>query len=297
VLSTHLTSLARPCRVRGRRPGRGLALTGCDSGSGEDIAAAGSSELVEGTSAEPTNPYVVDSGDTLSGIAAAYGVSLSELVYANDWSDGTDHAIFPGDVIALPDGTVAVSTTRPPSNNSESNNDIDNGASATTSTAPTAAATSGGYTATGEFYVGPAFGGSTDPITEPLADGVYWSFTSTVSGDGSTITFDSVQQFSGDECREHFGTAPHTCDNDIDFEDATATASMRVGSGTASVLYLHGGYDVEAYRVATEELARLMSGQTPADDAPDGFDFNSVDPFVVTVQDGAVTAADQIFIS
>jgi hypothetical protein len=72
---------------------------------------------------------------------------------------------------------------------------------------------------------------------------------------------------------------------------------MRVGSGTASVLYLHGGYDVEAYRVATEELARLMSGQTPADDAPDGFDFNSVDPFVVTVQDGAVTAADQIFIS
>ena len=65
----------------------------------------------------PTDTYVVDAGDTLSGIAASYGLSLNELVEVNEWSDGANHAIFPGDVIALPGGAVAVSTTRPPSNN------------------------------------------------------------------------------------------------------------------------------------------------------------------------------------
>ena len=55
---------------------------------------------------------VVDSGDTLSGIAASCGLSLNELVEVNDWSEGTDHAIFPGDVTCLPDDAVDVSTSR-----------------------------------------------------------------------------------------------------------------------------------------------------------------------------------------
>ncbi len=228
----------------------------------------------------------------MSGIAASYGVSLSELVEVNEWTDGSNHAIFPGDVIALPDDAVAVSTTRPAANDDDDRNTSTTaGSSATT----TAAATSGGYTATGESYAGPAFGGSTDPITDPLADGVYWSFGPTVSGDGSTITFEVVQQFSGDECLEHFGTAPDSCLNDIEFETVTGTASMRVGSGTASVLHLDG-VDIKTYRISTDELARLLAGQSPADDAPDGYQFGMY-PFVVTVQNGAVTAADQIFIS
>ncbi len=169
------------------------------------------------------------------------------------------------------------------------------GGSATSSTVPTAA-TSGGYEATGESYVGPALDGSTDPIIEPLPDGVYWSFGPAVSTDGSTITFELVQQFSGDSCREHFVTTPDSCLSDIDFESALAAASMRVGSGTATVLYLHGGYDVEAYRTTSEELARLLAGKPPADDAPDDFQYGA-HPFVVTVQNGSVTAADQIWIS
>ena len=62
------------------------------------------------------------------------------------------------------------------------------------------------------------------------------------------------------------------------------------------MLYLHGGYDVEAYRTTSEELARLLAGKPPADDAPDDFQYGQ-HPFVVTVQNGAVTAADQIWIS
>ena len=66
-------------------------------------------------------------GDNLSGIAAGYGLSLNELVEVNDWSEGADHAIFPGDVIALRDDAVAVSTTRPPSNNTGDDDDDTSG--------------------------------------------------------------------------------------------------------------------------------------------------------------------------
>ena len=158
-------------------------------------------------------------GDIPSGIAASYGVSLSELVEANGWTDGANHAIFPGDVIALPDDAVAVSTTRPAVNDDDRN-------------------------------------------------------TSTTAGSSGTST---------------------SCLNDIEFETVTGTASMSVGSGTASVLHLDG-VDIKTYRISTDELARLLAGQSPADDAPDGYQFGMY-PFVVTVQNGAVTAADQIFIS
>ena len=219
-MSTHLLSFARGrvAFVAAALAAVVLALTRCDSGSGDDIAAAPPSGLVDETSAEPSNTYVVDSGDTLSGIAAGYGVSLGELVGVNEWSDGSDHAIFPGDVIGLPDDAVAVSTTRAPSNNNSNGDDDDNESdgSGTSSTA----AMSGGYTATGEAYVGPTLDGSTDPIIDPLPDGVYWSFEPSVSDDGSTITFEVVQQFSGDTCREHFGTS-NSCLSDIDFETAT----------------------------------------------------------------------------
>jgi hypothetical protein len=46
-----------------------------------------------------------------------------------------------------------------------------------------------------------------------------------------TITFTRRQRLTGEACREHFGTAPDSCLGDLDFENATATASMRVGRG------------------------------------------------------------------
>ena len=277
----------------------GLALTGCDSGRDGDSADAASTEPSESSSAAPTNTYVVDSGDTLSGIAASYGLSLNELVEVNDWSEGADHAIFPGDVIGLPDDAVAVSTTRPPSDNSGDSGGDDDDTGGTSQGTPNDEATTGGYTSLGEGYAGPDLGDSTAPITDPLADGVYWSWDQTVSGDGSAITFQLVQKVSGEACREHFGTSPESCASDIAFiQDPTTTASMRVGSGTASVLQVDATAGPFAtYRITSEELARLISGEPPADDAPDGFVFDSVDAFVVTVQNGAATAADQIWIS
>jgi hypothetical protein len=153
--------------------------------------------------------------------------------------------------------------------------------------APTLATTRGGYTATS----GPSIDGLTLTFTEPVADGVYLSFTPTVSADGSTISFGLLQ------CPADYGTAPNGCLTFLDFEDSGATVSMRVGSGTVSVLDPDGISIPDSYRITSEEFARLLLGDRPANDAPDGFTFDSVDPYVVTVQNGAATAADQVSIS
>jgi LysM repeat protein len=46
--------------------------------------------------------YVVQAGDYLSGIAAKFDTTAQAIADANGWSDGINHAIFPGDVIQLP---------------------------------------------------------------------------------------------------------------------------------------------------------------------------------------------------
>ena len=259
----------------------GLAVTGCDSDSDADSVDAASTEPSPSSAAAPTNTYVVVAGDTLNGIAAGYGLSLGDLVAVNEWSDGSDHAIFPGDVIALPEGAVAVSTTRPAVSNDDDRTSTTVGPQATTSSA-----TSGGYEAT----AGPSLDGLIVAVTEPLADGQYLANVPTVSGDGSTITFELLQ------CPEPDGSAPATCLNYLEFEPAT-TASMRVGSGTASVLLVDGISEPQPYQITSEELARLLAGQPPADDAPGGFAFDPVDGYVVTVQNGAVTSAEQVWLS
>ena len=46
--------------------------------------------------------YNVVAGDTISGIAARAGISAKSLAAQNGWSDGANHAIFPGDAVKLP---------------------------------------------------------------------------------------------------------------------------------------------------------------------------------------------------
>ena len=200
----------------------GLALTGCDSGRGDD-----------------------------------------------DTADATD--------------AVAVSTTRPPSTSSDGDDDRNT----STPTGSGAATTSGGYSATSL----PSLDGLILEITEPLVDGRYMSSVPTVSRDGSTIAFELL------DCPEIYGTVQDSCLDFVDFERSSTTTSLRVGTGTASVLLVDGVSEPEPYRVTTEELARLLAGEPPAADAPEGFVFDIFDGFVVTVRDGAVTSAEQMWLS
>ena len=61
-------------------------------------------ESTVGTEAPAGPTYVVKAGDALSTIGDAYGVTAQQIADANDWSDGIDHVIQPGQTIRLPAG-------------------------------------------------------------------------------------------------------------------------------------------------------------------------------------------------
>lgn len=58
--------------------------------------------------------YIVVAGDTVSGIAAKAGISAKSLAAQNGWSDGANHAIFPGDAVKLPANAKPVSSPPTP---------------------------------------------------------------------------------------------------------------------------------------------------------------------------------------
>ncbi len=62
------------------------------------------------------NYYTVKSGDTLSKIAAAYGVTIAELVRLNSISNAA--VIYPGQVLLMPAGATATSTSNDYTDNS-----------------------------------------------------------------------------------------------------------------------------------------------------------------------------------
>ena len=57
------------------------------------------------TGSDGSATYVVQAGDTVSGIANNFDVTGQALAAANGWSDGVNHAIFPGDEIIIPGPT------------------------------------------------------------------------------------------------------------------------------------------------------------------------------------------------
>jgi LysM repeat protein len=55
--------------------------------------------------------YTIVSGDYLSSIASRYGTTVQKIVDYNQWSDGTAHKLFPGDVVKIPPGASATGAT------------------------------------------------------------------------------------------------------------------------------------------------------------------------------------------
>ncbi len=61
--------------------------------------------------------YTVQPGDSLASIAERYGITLEQLINYNQFSDGADHLLLPGEQLlvpptaVVPSGTVPVTTT------------------------------------------------------------------------------------------------------------------------------------------------------------------------------------------
>ncbi len=118
----------------------GVGLSGC----GDDTAGSGTSttatiaptsyvtrEPVTTTTAGPTTTlepddkaaaeqiYTVEAGDFFARIAEEYGISVEELVNYNEFPDGVNHVLIPGETIKIPPGAAVPGgnkgvTTDPP---------------------------------------------------------------------------------------------------------------------------------------------------------------------------------------
>lgn len=155
--------------------------------------------------------------------------------------------------------------------------------------------TGGGWELAADREVPPLQDGKSAPISSPLPDGAYWSWD--YVSDGSTVEFTLSQYFTGDACREQFGDGDGACasDNDTLYEPS-AKVTMPAGTGSTTVIADNGEAGIDAYRVSPAEFARLVAGEAPASDAPDGFSFQPA-AVIVTVRNGEVAAADQVFTS
>ncbi len=207
--------------------------------------------------------YTIVAGDSLYAIAEREGVTLDALVEANAWTDGIDHLILPGDEILIPSASGAETPT----------------------------ADTGAYTeATVELTI---TGDRTTAISEPLADGLY--FSDGYSSDGSTVTFTLSQYFQCDsttnvpdepeiECVSGFGTL----DAPIATVALAPDAMVTVATGDLDDPTLAG--------VTAAEFARLVAGESPSAGAPEGYEFSTFLMFV-EVADGEAVAARQFYTS
>src|SRR5262245_44114202 len=71
--------------------------------------ASPSGQQANGGTVAGTQVYEVQSGDFISGIAADYGIPPESIANFNQWDDGLNHVIQPGDTIHIPPGAQAPS--------------------------------------------------------------------------------------------------------------------------------------------------------------------------------------------
>ena len=126
-----------------------------------------------------------------------------------------------------------------------------------------------------------------------VASGVYWATVATVGvGAEPFIEFDLAQAFFGDACLAQFGDSPEACVNDVGVL-AQPHGLLPAFRSTLQVVTVVG-VDQRNFAITADELIALVSGEPPAAEAPDGYQFAPF-PFVVTVTGGAITAARQIW--
>jgi LysM repeat protein len=122
--------------------------------------------------------YEVQPNDYLSGIATRYSVKLEDLVAFNDWADGANHPLYPGDIIKIPPGytvpdesatttTAATETTEGDDGDTGEGGDTDDSTTSPPTTIDTSAG--GSYTVQPNDYlsgIAEKVGSTVDAIVE-----------------------------------------------------------------------------------------------------------------------------------
>lgn len=66
------------------------------------VAPAVTTPPVEGQTSPTEQVYVIVANDNLSKIAAAHGISMDDIISYNEWTDGTNHLLIPGETVRIP---------------------------------------------------------------------------------------------------------------------------------------------------------------------------------------------------
>jgi hypothetical protein len=155
----------------------------------------------------------------------------------------------------------------------------------------------GGYEeVTAEQLLPLAADGKSDPITDPLGDGVYYALAYTLTEDGSAVRFDLARFISAEACIDELGTVPDgtvdqaPCYGGVEDTAATASVTMLVDGPTPVILVTP---DFRFFRVTAAELGRLLAGEAPAADAPPGFEYQPHWRAMVEVVDGEIARVNQ----
>ncbi len=151
------------------------------------ITAAGAGLVMAGLAAGPAmaSTHTVQPGDTLSGIAAASGVSLTKVEAANRWIKNPN-LIYAGQVVHVPDGRPGITPMAPTYYQAP--------AASSTPSSSTSTAASTGTSATGTSY---SAGTSASTGTSSGSSGTSSASTGTSAGTsaaGSTGAAGSFQQ-------------------------------------------------------------------------------------------------------
>lgn len=116
--------------------------------------------------------YTVQAGDYLYGIAERYQVKADEIAAYNDWADGINHPLNPGQVIKIPPGYTVPdeSATTTTAASETTGGDTGEGGDSTTSPPTTVDTTGGGtYTVVANDYlqgIAEKVGSTVDAIVE-----------------------------------------------------------------------------------------------------------------------------------
>ncbi len=132
-------------------------------------------------------------------------------------------------------------------------------------------------------------------VVDPSAlspDGAYWAeLLLPVDPSHPSFTFHVTQAFFADACAEELGI--DECPNDFGILSEPSLDADTALTDLTSVTVVTD--DRANFAVTAEELFSLASGDAPAAEAPAGFAFVPF-PFLLTVRDGKVVEAHQIWL-
>lgn len=124
-----------------------------------------------------------------------------------------------------------------------------------------------------------------------VADGDYWAQAVAVGSGAPFIMFDLSQAFFGQTCIDELGE--QQCEGEYGVLDEPHETVTVLWDDLQSVTVV--AESQQNYAVPGAELASLIGGNAPSSDAPDGYRYVPY-PFLVTVRDGTIVDAHQIWV-